>query len=161
VFLIAIISALFPSADGAITALTSIFCIDILGLKRRAGLDEAARSRIRHRVHLSFAAVFLVLLLVFKRVDNPSMIGVILTLAGYTYGPLLGLFAFAIFTKRTVRDAWVPAVALAAPALCLAIDLNQRALFGTYKVGLEILVLNGALTFLGLWLASRPRTANP
>jgi len=156
VFLIALISALFPSADGAITALTSIFCIDILGLTRNPGLDEAERKRIRQRVHLAFAAVFMLLMLVFKRADNPSMIGLILTLAAYTYGPLLGLFAFGILTRRTVRDGWVPAVALAAPALCLWIDVNQRALLGDYRLGLEILVLNGALTFAGLWLASRP-----
>ena len=162
VFLIAIISALFPSADGAITALTSIFCIDLLGLMRRSGITEERRNAIRHRVHVAFAVVFLALLLVFKHVASPSMIGLILTLAGYTYGPLLGLFAFAIFTRREVRDAWVPAVALAAPAACLWIDRNQSLLFGTYRMGLEILVLNGILTFAGLWLVSRPkRPATP
>ena len=157
VFLIALVSALFPSADGAITALTSSFCIDLLGLQRRNDMDEAARTRIRHRVHLAFAAVFLLLLLVFKRAASPSMIGVILTLASYTYGPLLGLFAFGILTRRRVRDAWVPVVALAAPAACLWIDLNQRELFGAYRLGLEILVVNGILTFAGLWLISRPK----
>ena len=162
VFLIAIISALFPSADGAITALTSIFCIDLLGLMRRPGVDEGRRNVIRHRVHISFAVVFLLLLLAFKHLASPSMIGVILTLAAYTYGPLLGLFAFAIFTRRAVRDAWVPAVAIAAPAACLWIDRHQQLLFGAYRMGLEILVVNGILTFAGLWLASRPtRTTKP
>ena len=158
VFLIAIISALFPSADGAITALTSIFCIDLLGLKRRPEVDEARRNSIRHRVHIAFAFVFLALLMVFKHVASPSMIGVILTLAAYTYGPLLGLFAFAILTRRAVRDGWVPAVAIAAPAACLWIDRHQELLFGHYRLGLEILVVNGILTFAGLWLASRPKT---
>jgi len=162
VFLIAIISALFPSADGAITALTSIVCIDLLGLMRRPDVDEAKRNAVRHRVHLSFAVVFLLLLLAFKQAASPSMIGVILTLAGYTYGPLLGIFAFAIFTRRGVRDAWVPAVALAAPAACLWIDRHQHLLFGNYRLGLEILVVNGILTFAGLWLVSRPtRTTTP
>ena len=162
VFLIAIISALFPSADGAITALTSIFCIDLLGLMRRPDADEAKRNRIRHRVHLSFAVVFLLLLLAFKHAASPSMIGLILTLAGYTYGPLLGLFAFAILTRRQVRDGWVPAVVLAAPAACLWIDRHQELLFGSYRMGLEILVVNGILTFAGLWLVSRPqRTTTP
>ena len=155
VFLIALISALFPSADGAITALTSSFCIDILGMKRRPEMGEAARTRVRHRVHLAFAAVFLFLLLVFKRAASPSMIGVILTLASYTYGPLLGLFAFGILTRRAVRDAWVPAVALAAPLACLWIDRNQQTLFGSYRMGLEILLVNGILTFAGLWSISR------
>ncbi len=157
VFLVAIISALFPSADGAITALTSIFCIDLLQLMRRPEVDEAKRNSVRHRVHLSFAVVFLLLLLVFKHVASASMIGVILVIAGYTYGPLLGLFAFAIFTHRGVRDGWVPVVAIAAPAACLWIDRHQHLLFGEYRLGLEILVLNGILTFAGLWLVSRPR----
>ena len=90
------------------------------------------------------------------------MISLILTLAAYTYGPLLGLFAFAILTRRQVRDAWVPAVVLAAPAACLWIDRHQELLFGNYRMGLEILVVNGILTFAGLWLVSRPRrTTNP
>ena len=155
VFVIALVSALFPSADGAITALTSSFCIDILGIERRGDLDEGARKRRRHAVHLAFAALFLALVMVFRWADSPSMIALILKLASYTYGPLLGLFAFGILTRRAVRDAAVPWIALAAPALCLAIDANQRTLFGDYEVGLELLVVNGALTFAGLALASR------
>jgi Na+/proline symporter len=154
VFLVALVSALFPSADGALTALTSSFCIDILGIKERAELSEERRTSIRHRVHLAFAAVFLALLLVFKWAATPSMVYLILTLAGYTYGPLLGLFAFGILTRRAVLDRWVPVVAIAAPAICFAIDRNQAALFGDYRIGLEMLVLNGALTFAGLWLIS-------
>jgi Na+/proline symporter len=154
VFLVALVSALLPSADGAITALTSSTCLDLLGLRRRQ-LDEATQRRIRHRVHLSFAALFLGLLLVFKAVASPSVIGLILTLAAYTYGPLLGLFAFAILCGRPLRHRGVPAVALAAPALCFWVDRNQQALFGTYEVGLELLVLNAALTFAGLLLISR------
>ncbi len=159
VFLVALVSALLPSADGAITALTTSFCLDLLGLRRRADMAEAERTRVRHRVHLGFAVVFLLLLLAFKQAASPSMIGVILTLAAYTYGPLLGLFAFAIFTRRRLRHAWVPAVALAAPLLCFWIDRNQQALFGTYQVGLELLVVNGMLTFAGLWMISRPADA--
>ena len=155
IFVIALISALFPSADGAITALTSSFCIDILGLNRRTDMNEAAKKRLRHRVHLSFALLFLLLVMVFKWADNPSMIGLILKLAGYTYGPLLGLFAFGILTRRVVRDPLVPLIALAAPIICFFIDKYQRALFGTYEIGLELLIINGALTFVGLWLVSR------
>ena len=155
IFVIALISALFPSADGAITALTSSFCIDILGLNRRTDMNEAAKKRLRHRVHLSFALLFLLLVMVFKWADNPSMIGLILKLAGYTYGPLLGLFAFGILTRRVVRDPLVPLIALAAPIICFFIDKYQRALFGTYEIGLELLIINGALTFIGLWLVSR------
>ena len=129
---------------------------------RRSDVDEAKRNAIRHRVHLSFAVVFMLLMVVFKHVASPSMIGVILTVAAYTYGPLLGLFAFAILTRRPVRDGWVPAVVVAAPAACLWIDRHQELLFGNYRMGLEILVVNGILTFAGLWLVSRPlTTTNP
>jgi len=157
VFIIALISALFPSADGAITALTSSFCIDLLGLQRRQDWSEAKKTAVRQRVHLGFAAVFLLLVLVFRWVDNPSMIGLILKLAGYTYGPLLGLFAFGLLTRRQPRDGWVPVVAVAAPLLCWLLDSQQRALFGSYEIGLELLLLNGALTFAGMYAASLRR----
>ncbi|KQW93879.1 sodium:solute symporter [Massilia sp. Root418] len=159
IFFIALVSALFPSADGAITALTSSFCIDILGLQRRPGLDERARTRLRHRVHLGFCALFLALVMVFKWIDSASMIGVILKLAGYTYGPLLGLFAFGILTRRTVRDRWVPLVVLAGPLLCWLVDRNQAWLFGSYQLGLELLIVNGLLVMGGLFLISAPARA--
>ena len=155
IFIVALISALFPSADGAITALTSSFCIDLLGLQRRDDWTEARKKQVRQRVHLGFAALFLVLVLVFRWVDNPSMIGLILKLAGYTYGPLLGLFAFGMLTRRSVKDPLVPAVALAAPLLCWIVDSQQKALFGGYELGLELLVLNAGLTFAGLMAVSR------
>lgn len=157
IFVIALISALFPSADGAITALTSSFCIDILGINRRDDLNESQRTRLRHQVHLGFAALFLLLVMVFKWADNPSMIGLILKLAGYTYGPLLGLFAFGILTRRVVRDRLVPYIALAAPVICFFIDKYQRMLFGSYEIGLELLIVNGALTFVGLWIVASER----
>jgi len=155
-FIIALISALFPSADGALTALTSSFCIDMLGMKERADWGEARRVRIRRSVHLAFAALFMALVMGFRALDDPSMIGLILKIAAFTYGPLLGLFAFGVFTRREVQDRWVPPVALAAPALCWLIDVYQRQLFGAWQVGLELLVVNGAFTFAGLWLVSGP-----
>ena len=158
-FVIALISALFPSADGALTALTSSFCIDMLGMKERAHWDEAQRVRIRRAVHLGFAALFMALVMGFKAIDDPSMIGLILKIAAFTYGPLLGLFAFGVFTRRVVRDRWVPLVALAAPALCWGIDAWQQQLFGDWQIGLELLMINGAITFAGLWLASKPAPA--
>ncbi len=157
IFFIGLVSALFPSADGAMTALTSTFCIDILGLQRRTDLPEAAKVSLRHRVHLGFCALFLLLVLLFKWVDNASMIGLVLKLTGYTYGPLLGLFAFGILTRRSVHDRWVPLVALAGPALCYVIDYNQKLLFGSYRLGLELLIMNGLLVFTGLLLISKPR----
>jgi Na+/proline symporter len=156
VFVLALISALFPSADGAITALTASFCLDLLGLQERKAWPASRQVAVRRAVHLGFAAIFLALVLGFRWLDKPSMIGLILKLAGYTYGPLLGLFAFGILTRRQLPGGWaVPMVALAAPALCWLIDSQQRAWFGGYEIGLELLLLNGGLTFAGLWLISR------
>ena len=156
IFLIALISALFPSADGAITALTSTFCIDLLGLKRRTDLSEAQKVAWRHRVHLGFAFLFLALVMVFKWADNPSMIIVILKLAAYTYGPLLGLFAFGILTTRVLEQRWVPLVAVGAPVVCAILEYFQAYLLGSYRLGLELLMVNGILVFAGLYLISRP-----
>jgi Na+/proline symporter len=161
IFLVALISALFPSADGAITALTSSTCVDLLGLLQRQDLSEADKARLRRRIHLGYAGVFLLLTLAFRWLDDPSMINLILKLAGYTYGPLLGLFAFAIFARRTLRPGALPTVALLAPALCWLIEKSQAQLFGAYRFGLELLLLNAAFTFIGLWLASRAGTSNP
>jgi Na+/proline symporter len=161
IFLIALISALFPSADGAITALTSTFCIDILGIKRRDDLSEDAKLRLRRHVHLGFALLFLLMVLFFKWVDNPSMIGVILKLAGYTYGPLLGLFAFGMMTSRSLNDRLVPVVTIGAPILCALLEYKQHYLLGSYKLGLELLIVNGALVFMGLLAISRRATIKP
>jgi Na+/proline symporter len=161
IFIIALISALFPSADGAITALTSTFCIDILGMQRRLNWNDAQKKKIRQRVHLSFAAIFLFFVMVYKWINSPSMIGVILKVASYTYGPLLGLFTFGIITKRKVTDRWVPLVCIAAPALCYIIDTFQKEIFGSFQIGLELLIINGLITFIGLWLVSHPEKANP
>ena len=122
IFIIALISALFPSADGAITALTSSFCIDIIGMQRRSDLQDAQKKKMRQRVHLSFAFIFLLFVMVFKWIDNPSMIGVILKVATFTYGPLLGLFTFGILLKRNVKDKLVPVVCIASPVICFFLD---------------------------------------
>ena len=161
IFIIALISALFPSADGAITALTSSFCIDILGMKRRDDLDEKQKQRLRKSVHLIFAFVFLLFVMIFKWVNSSSMIGVILKVAGYTYGPLLGLFAFGILTKRKVQDRFVPVIAIAAPLICFFIDKYQKSLFGSFEIGLELILINGLLVFLGLLLISGPQPISP
>ena len=156
IFIIALISALFPSADGALTALTSSFCIDILGIRRKEGLSEASQKRTRIVVHLSFAVIFLFCIMLFKWIDNKSIIGIILDLAGYTYGPLLGLFAFGILTKRKLGAGYgVTAVCLVAPALCYALGKNAASWFNGYQIGVEMLLINGVLTFIGLLLISR------
>ena len=159
IFIIALISALFPSADGAITALTSSVCIDIIGIQRRDDMDEAWKKKLRQRVHLAVAFVFLLFVLMFYQINNPSMIGVILKVAAYTYGPLLGLFAFGILTRRSVQDKLVPLVCIAAPIICFFIDKYQKELFGEFQIGAELLILNGLLTFAGLLMISKNNSA--
>jgi Na+/proline symporter len=177
IFIIGLISALFPSADGALTALTSSFCIDILGLKRNSTLSETQKKRTRLTVHLSFAILFFILVMVFKWIDDKSIIDVILKVAGYTYGPLLGLFAFGILTHRRVKDKYVLLVCLLSPLLIFGIDLINNpewfvkrfglsaaaettlknlsaTVFGGFKIGIEILILNGLATFIGLMAIS-------
>jgi Na+/proline symporter len=157
IFIIGLISALFPSADGALTALTSSYCIDILGLKKREDLDEKQRKKIRLKVHFTFAIIFFLTVLGFKWMDNKSIIDVILKVAGFTYGPLLGLFAFGILTRKQIHDRASIYVCLISPVLILGLDyLNQStAFFGSFKIGYELLIYNGLLTFAGLWMISK------
>lgn len=155
IFIIGLISALFPSADGAITALTSSFCIDILGIQRNKNLSDEQQSKTRITVHLIFSFIFLLFVVYFKWLDNKSIIGILLDIAGYTYGPLLGLFAFGILTKRSITDRFAPIICLVAPAVCYFIQHNSSSWFGNYQIGIEMLILNGALTFAGLFLVSK------
>ncbi len=157
IFIIGLISALFPSADGALTALTSSFCIDIIGLNRKENWTEKKKKQVRLTVHFTMAFIFMLCVMVFKWIDNKSIIDIILKVAGYTYGPLLGLFSFGILTKRSLPESIsVTVICLLAPALCYIIDLNAANWFGGFQIGVELLILNGLLTFLGLLLISRP-----
>ena len=156
IFIIALISALFPSADGALTALTSSFCIDILGLKDRQDMSEKQKRNTRLIVHFSMTIIFFICILVFREINSRSIIDKILDLAGYTYGPLLGLFAFGILTKRSLPNSMIIAlIALASPVLCYLLQTNSASILGGYKIGIEILLLNGTLTFLGLLIISK------
>jgi SSS family transporter len=158
IFFIALISALFPSADGALTALTSSFCIDILGIKKDV-INEASATRTRQIVHISFAILFFGLVMVFKWVNDKSIIDTILKLAGYTYGPLLGLFAFGMFTRRRLNNGYaIVGAALLAPALCYFFQRALEANPQGFQIGIELLVLNGLLTFFFLWIFSKRPT---
>jgi Na+/proline symporter len=155
-FIIGLISALFPSADGALTALTSSFCIDILGLREKEGMSEQQKKKVRMTVHGTFAVIFLLCVLAFKWIDNKSIIGVILELAGYTYGPLLGLFAFGIFSRRHLPDTGiVTVICLVAPVLCYFLSANSANWLGGFQIGIELLLINGILTYLGLFMVSK------
>lgn len=154
IFIIGLISALVPSADGAMTALTSSFCIDVLGFKERTDLSENQKQRRRMLVHTCVAIVFLVIIVVCKAINNKAIIDLVLDLASYTYGPLLGLFMFGLFTKRNVRDNLVPVICVLSPVLSFMLNIFSDKIIPGYQVGLELLLINGLLTFAGLFVIS-------
>ena len=145
-FTLGIVAAAFSSADSALTALTTSCCVDLM--------QRPDDERLRRRVHIAVAAGFVALVLVFRLVNSPSVIDAIYVMCSYTYGPLLGLFAFSLFTKRAVNDKAVPFIAVASPLLCFAADQFTQ-LYTDYRFGYELLMLNGAITFLGLLLTPR------
>ena len=145
-FTIGIVAAAFSSADSALTALTTSFCVDVAG--------KADDERLRRVAHAGMCVAFVAFIMLFHAISSPSALDAIYTLCSYTYGPLLGLFAFGLFTKRATSDAAVPYIAVASPLLCLAADKAVPLLTG-YRFGYELLLLNGLITFAGLWHASR------
>ena len=151
-FTIGIVAASFSSADSALTSLTTSYCVDIRG--------RANDERLRHRVHVGMAVVFALFILLFRVFNNTSLLDAIYVMCSYTYGPLLGMFGFALLTRRTVRDRCVPYIAVASPLICYGIDTATTALCG-YHFGYELLMLNGLLTFAGMWAVSRKGDAQP
>jgi Na+/proline symporter len=154
-FIIGLISAAYPSADGALTALTSVFCIDFLGLKDNPHKTEEEKKKTRYIVHFSFAGILLLVIEIFKLVNNDAVINNLFTWAGYTYGPLLGLYTFGLFTKKQVHDKFVPLICILSPLLCILLNANSASLLGGYIFGFEMLIVNGLFTFTGLWLIAR------
>jgi Na+/proline symporter len=144
-FAIGIVAAAFSSADSALTSLTTSYCVDIRG---RAG-DE----RLRKKSHLMISMLFVVMILLFRLLNSTSVIDAIYVMCGYTYGPLLGLFAFGMVTRRMPRDRFVPYICIASPLICYAID-SLVFMWTGYRFGYELLMMNGALTFLALWAVS-------
>jgi len=152
VFIIGLTSATFASADAVLTTLTTSFCIDMLDLKERKDLTEAEKTRVRHQTHILFAILLLTVILIFKATGNDAVINLILKLANYTYGPLLGLFAFGLFVRKQVKDELVPVVCLVPPLICWLLETHSQQWFGGYIFSNELLLINGLLTFAGLWL---------
>ncbi|MGE6397661.1 sodium:solute symporter [Chryseobacterium scophthalmum] len=152
IFIIGLISALFPSADGALTAVTSSYCVDLLNLNEDKNKTEKEKKRLRMKVHLIFTVVFFILIMVFKAMNDKSIVYLIMEIAGYTYGPLLGLFAFGIFTKFKISKKYsILTVTLLAPVLTYIINMLVTN-YTDYRIGVELIILNGLLTFIGLWL---------
>ena len=142
-FSIGVVAASFSSADSALTAMTTSFCVDIC--------ERDSDETLRKRVHLAMAVVFMLFIMTFRIVNSSSMLDTIYTIVGYTYGPLLGLFAFGLLTRRPVNDRVVPYIAIASPVICFMTDSAMRHFLG-YQFGYELLMLNGVITFFGLWV---------
>ena len=145
IFILGMVAAAFSSADSALTALTTSWCVDIC--------QRADDERLRRRVHIAMAVVFVIFTLLFRMLNSTSVIDAIYILCSYTYGPLLGLFAFGLLTRRAANDRLVPYICLASPVICFLLDGVVTWLTG-YRFGYELLMLNGLLTFIALWLSS-------
>jgi len=151
-FILGLIAAAYSSADSALAALTTSVCVDILDIEKR---PEKERTPLRKKVHVVMSGLIVLTIMIFKWVNDESVISAVFRVAGYTYGPLLGLYAFGLFTKLNVRDKLVPLICIPSPILTYVINANSEMLLGGYKFGFELLILNGALTFLGLLAISK------
>ena len=154
-FVVGLISSAYSAAGSALTALTTSFTVDILGVK---GKSEDQVVRLRKRVHVGMAVVMGIVIFVFNLLNNTSVIDAVYILASYTYGPILGLFAFGIFVKKQVKDKYIPLVAILSPILCFILDRNSQAWFGGYSFSYELLILNALFTFIGLLFLIRKQT---
>lgn len=155
IFIVGIVAAAFSSADSALTALTTSFCVDILDMKALSQTKEQEKKDVKTRgiVHIGISIVFVLIILIIETIGSDSIITAIYKLASYTYGPLLGLYGFGLYTKVKPKDMYVPYIAIAAPILCFIIEMLMKHLYN-YQVGYELLLINGLITGLGLWIIS-------
>jgi Na+/proline symporter len=160
IFFIGLIAAAYSSADSAITALTTSLSIDFLNLEGKGFLTEIKQIRLRYVLHFFITSLVFLTIVLFSLINNQAVIALLFTIAGYTYGPLLGLFAFGLISKATVHDRWVPLIAIVSPLICYFLSKYSEQLLWGYKFGFELLILNGLLTFAGLWIIVKPKTTN-
>ncbi len=156
-FLLGITAATYASSDSALTALTTAFCIDFMNVENK---PEKQRSKIKFMVHIGFSVLFYVVIIVFNKMNSKEVITAVFDLAGYTYGPLLGLFSFGLLTKTAIRDRWVPVICILAPLLTYILNENSPTWFNGYQLGFERLIINGLLTFTGLALLALGKGKN-
>jgi Na+/proline symporter len=152
VFIIGLISAAYSSADSALTSLTTSVSLDIFEFDKKFEHSDKLLKRYRMRVHLGITLLIIFVVVLFGLINNEAIIAQLFTFAGYTYGPLLGLFAFGLFTKFNVQDKWVPYIAVLAPLMSYFISKYSVLMLNGYQIGFELLIINGALTFLCLLL---------
>jgi len=158
IFMLGLTAATFATTDSALTALTTSFCVDFLHFDKKEDKNDPKLVNQRHMVHIGFSILMVAVIMVFKIINDDSVVNSIFTAAGYTYGPLVGLFAFGMLTKRAVRDKLVPYLCIASPILCFVINMNSMKWFG-YAMSFELIVLNGMITFLLLWATGKTSVA--
>lgn len=151
-FLLGITAANYASADSALTSLTTAFCVDFLVIDKR---PQEQKQNLLRGTHIGFSLLLFVVIMIFRIINDQSVVIAVFKAAGYTYGPLLGLFAFGLLTKKEVKDPWVPLVAISSPFISWFIDAYSVQLLNGYKIGFELIIVNGAITFLGLWLIQK------
>ena len=174
VFLLGLTAATFATTDSALTALTTSFCVDFLGMDKE---DKNSNSEIpnsneeieirnkklvktRHLVHVGFSILMFLVIIIFNSLNDKSVVTMIFKVASYTYGPLLGLYAFGLFMKsKTVHDKLVPIICVISPLICFLITKNSADLFGDYVIDNELIIVNGLITFIGLLIISKPATS--
>lgn len=152
-FLLGIIASSYASADSALASLTTAFCIDFLNFGKIE--SEKEKNKLKFWVHIGFSALLLVIIIIFKAINNQSVITVVFKVAGYTYGPLLGMFFFGLFTKCQVKDKFVPIICVLSPIICYFLNANSQQWFDGYKFGFELLLLNGGLVFVGMYFCRK------
>ncbi|NHM06473.1 sodium:solute symporter [Flavobacterium sp. CYK-4] len=157
VFLLGLTAATFATTDSALTALTTSFCVDFLGMDKTENQNKPNIVRTRHSVHIAFSFLMFLVIVAFNAINDASVVSMIFKIASYTYGPLLGLYAFGLFVKtKTVHDKLVPYICVLSPAICFLISKNSALLFGDYVFDNELIIVNGLITFLGLMAISKP-----
>ncbi len=154
IFMMGLTAATFATTDSALTALTTSFCVDFLNFNKKTDPNDRALVKTRNKVHFAFSVLMLLVILVFRLINDDSVVNAIFTAASYTYGPLLGLFAFGILTKRQVTDKLVPYICVLSPLLCYMANTYVITPYTSYVVGFELIIYNGALTWLMLWFTS-------
>ena len=160
VFLLGLTAATFATTDSALTALTTSFCVDFLGMDKTENQNKPNIVRTRHFVHIGFSLLMFLVIIIFNAINDASVVSMIFKIASYTYGPLLGLYTFGLFMKsKTVHDKLVPLICVISPAICFFISKNSTILFGDYVFDNELIIVNGLITFIGLLLISKPATS--
>jgi Na+/proline symporter len=160
VFMLGLTAATFATTDSALTALTTSFCVDFLGFNKSKDVNSKAMVRTRHWVHIGLSLLMLLTIVIFNAINNDAVVGAIFKVASYTYGPLLGLYSFGLFaSKRQVHDKLTPFICVFSPIICYFLSLHSAQWLGGYVFDNELIIVNGLITFVGLWLASSKKTA--